>query len=184
MGFIPFTRTTFFFAKGRLWVEQQLWAKRMAHASHDPQKSARPVAKGLVPLYVSLTSSPAEELQSFFGLTGRMGWHRAHEGMALEFHVVSQTRIRVVFGNLNSPRRAFRRRNEGGCLLAQRKWLLPFSLTRDAHQELKAAAQQHCQCRLKHILIANGRQLDLTATLSEAGLREGDSCSLANWLPP
>ncbi|CAJ1437842.1 unnamed protein product, partial [Effrenium voratum] len=38
--------------------------------------------------------------------------------------------------------------------------------------ELKAAAQQKLQRRLK--LIAEGRQLDLTATLSEAGLRDGD----------
>ena len=38
--------------------------------------------------------------------------------------------------------------------------------------ELKAAAQQHFQRRSK--LIAEGRQLDLTATLSEAGLRDGD----------
>ena len=38
--------------------------------------------------------------------------------------------------------------------------------------ELKAAAQQHFQRRLK--LIAKGRQLDLTATLSEAGLQDGD----------
>ena len=39
--------------------------------------------------------------------------------------------------------------------------------------ELKAAAQQHFQRRLK--LTAKGRQLDLTATLSEAGLRDGDA---------
>ena len=38
--------------------------------------------------------------------------------------------------------------------------------------ELRAAAQQHFQRRLK--LTANGRQLDLTATLSEAGLQDGD----------
>ena len=38
--------------------------------------------------------------------------------------------------------------------------------------ELKAAAQQHFQRRLK--LIATGKQLDLSATLSEAGLRDGD----------
>ncbi|CAJ1354794.1 unnamed protein product [Effrenium voratum] len=38
--------------------------------------------------------------------------------------------------------------------------------------ELKAAAQQHFQRRLK--LTSEGRQLDLTATLSEAGLRDGD----------
>ncbi|CAJ1459126.1 unnamed protein product [Effrenium voratum] len=38
--------------------------------------------------------------------------------------------------------------------------------------ELKAAAQKHFQRRLK--LTAKGRQLDLTATLSEAGLRDGD----------
>ena len=38
--------------------------------------------------------------------------------------------------------------------------------------ELKAAAQKHFQRRLK--LTAKGHQLDLTATLSEAGLREGD----------
>ena len=38
--------------------------------------------------------------------------------------------------------------------------------------ELKAAAQQHFQRRLK--LIAEGRQLDLTATLDEAGLQDWD----------
>ena len=38
--------------------------------------------------------------------------------------------------------------------------------------QLKAAAQQHFQRRLK--LIARGRQLDLTASLSEAGLQDGD----------
>ena len=38
--------------------------------------------------------------------------------------------------------------------------------------ELKAAAQQHFQRRLK--LTAKGRQLDLRATLSEAGLQDGD----------
>ena len=38
--------------------------------------------------------------------------------------------------------------------------------------ELKAAAQQHFRRRLK--LIAKGQQLDLTGTLSEAGLRDGD----------
>ncbi|CAJ1413524.1 unnamed protein product [Effrenium voratum] len=38
--------------------------------------------------------------------------------------------------------------------------------------ELKAAAQQHFQHPLK--LIANGQHLDPTATLSEAGLRDGD----------
>ena len=38
--------------------------------------------------------------------------------------------------------------------------------------ELKAAAQQHFKRRLK--LIAIGRQLDSTATLSEAGFRDGD----------
>ena len=39
--------------------------------------------------------------------------------------------------------------------------------------ELKAAAQQHFQRRVK--LTAKGRQLDLKATLSEAGLRDGDA---------
>ena len=39
--------------------------------------------------------------------------------------------------------------------------------------ELKAAAQQHFQRRFK--LTAKGRQLDSTATLSEAGLRDGDA---------
>ena len=38
--------------------------------------------------------------------------------------------------------------------------------------ELKVAAQQHFQRRLKPA--AKGRQLDLKATLSEAGLRDGD----------
>ena len=38
--------------------------------------------------------------------------------------------------------------------------------------ELKAAAQRHFQRRLK--LIAEGRQLDLTATLREVGLEDGD----------
>ena len=38
--------------------------------------------------------------------------------------------------------------------------------------ELKAAAQKHFQRPLK--LIAKGQRLDLTATLSEAGLRAGD----------
>ena len=38
--------------------------------------------------------------------------------------------------------------------------------------ELKVAAQQHFQRRLKRV--ANDRQLDLTATLSEAGLQDGD----------
>ena len=38
--------------------------------------------------------------------------------------------------------------------------------------ELKDAAQKHFQRRLK--LVLTGRQLDLTATLSEAGLRDGD----------
>ena len=38
--------------------------------------------------------------------------------------------------------------------------------------ELKAAAQQHFQRRLQ--LTAKGRQLDVTATLSQAGLRDGD----------
>ena len=38
--------------------------------------------------------------------------------------------------------------------------------------ELKATAQRHFQRLLK--LTANGRQLDFTATLSEAGLRDGD----------
>ncbi|CAJ1342428.1 unnamed protein product, partial [Effrenium voratum] len=38
--------------------------------------------------------------------------------------------------------------------------------------ELKAAAQQHFRRRLK--LIAKGQQLDLTATLSEVGLQDGD----------
>ena len=38
--------------------------------------------------------------------------------------------------------------------------------------ELKATAQQHFQRRLK--LTAKGRQLDLTATLNEAGLQDGD----------
>ena len=37
---------------------------------------------------------------------------------------------------------------------------------------LKAAAQQHFQRRLP--LTAKGQQLDLTATLSAAGLRDGD----------
>ncbi|CAJ1441863.1 unnamed protein product, partial [Effrenium voratum] len=39
--------------------------------------------------------------------------------------------------------------------------------------ELKTVAQQHFQCRLQ--LTAKGRQLDLTATLSEAGLRDGET---------
>ncbi|CAJ1424080.1 unnamed protein product [Effrenium voratum] len=39
-------------------------------------------------------------------------------------------------------------------------------------RELKAAAQQHFQRRLK--LTAKGQQLDLTATVSEAGLGDGD----------
>ena len=38
--------------------------------------------------------------------------------------------------------------------------------------ELKAAAQQHFQRRLT--LAAKGQQLDFTATMSEAGLRDGD----------
>ena len=38
--------------------------------------------------------------------------------------------------------------------------------------ELKNAAQRHFQRRLR--LTAKGRQLDLTATLSEAGLQDGD----------
>ena len=38
--------------------------------------------------------------------------------------------------------------------------------------ELQAAAQQHFRRRLK--LVANGLQLELTATLSEAGLRDAD----------
>ena len=38
--------------------------------------------------------------------------------------------------------------------------------------ELKAAAQRHFQRRLK--LTAKGQLLDLTATLSEAGLQDGD----------
>ena len=38
--------------------------------------------------------------------------------------------------------------------------------------ELKAAVQKHFQQRLK--LTAKGQQLDLTATLNEAGLRDGD----------
>ena len=38
--------------------------------------------------------------------------------------------------------------------------------------ELKAAAQQHFKRRLK--LIASGQQLDLTATVTEARLRDGD----------
>ena len=38
--------------------------------------------------------------------------------------------------------------------------------------ELKAAAQQHFRRRL--LLTAKGQQLDLTATLCEAGLRDGD----------
>ena len=48
--------------------------------------------------------------------------------------------------------------------------------------ELKAAAQHKFQRRLK--LTAEGRQLDLKATLSEAGLRDGDAVvSLPIWLP-
>ena len=43
--------------------------------------------------------------------------------------------------------------------------------------ELKAAAQRHFQRRLK--LTAEGRQLNLTATLSEAGLRDGDVTAVA-----
>ena len=43
--------------------------------------------------------------------------------------------------------------------------------------EVKAAAQQHFQRRLK--LTAKGQQLDLTATLSEAGLRDGDVVAAA-----
>ncbi|CAJ1415183.1 unnamed protein product [Effrenium voratum] len=39
--------------------------------------------------------------------------------------------------------------------------------------ELKAAAQQHFQRRLR-LNTAKGRQLDLTATLSETGLRDGE----------
>ena len=39
-------------------------------------------------------------------------------------------------------------------------------------RELKTSAEQHFQRRLK--LTAKGRQLDLTATLGEAGLRDGD----------
>ncbi|CAJ1415182.1 unnamed protein product [Effrenium voratum] len=39
-------------------------------------------------------------------------------------------------------------------------------------RKLKAAAQQHFRRRLK--LTAKGLQLDLTATVSEAGLRDGD----------
>ena len=47
--------------------------------------------------------------------------------------------------------------------------------------ELKAAAEQHFQRRLK--LIAKGRQLDLTATRTEAGVaRWGDGdCGCAAW---
>ena len=46
--------------------------------------------------------------------------------------------------------------------------------------ELKAAAQQHFQRLLK--LTANGQQLDLMATLSEAGVRDGDVvAALAPW---
>ena len=41
-------------------------------------------------------------------------------------------------------------------------------------RELKTSAEQHFHRRLK--LTAKGRQLDLTATLGEAGW--------ANWLPP
>ena len=39
--------------------------------------------------------------------------------------------------------------------------------------ELKAAAQQHFQRPLK--LIAKGRRLDLTATVSQAGLGDGET---------
>ena len=39
--------------------------------------------------------------------------------------------------------------------------------------ELKAAAQRHFRRRLK--LTAKGRQLELTATLGEAGLQDGDA---------
>ena len=43
--------------------------------------------------------------------------------------------------------------------------------------QLKAAAQQHFQRRLR--LTAKGRQLDLTATLSEAELRDGEVVTAA-----
>ena len=39
--------------------------------------------------------------------------------------------------------------------------------------ELKATVQQHFKRRLK--LVAKGRQLDLTATLTQFGLQDGDS---------
>ena len=45
-------------------------------------------------------------------------------------------------------------------------------LAKSPISELKAAAQQHFQRRLK--LTAKGQQLDLTATMNKAGLRDGD----------
>ena len=47
--------------------------------------------------------------------------------------------------------------------------------------ELKAAAQQHFQRRLK--ITAKGRQLDLAATLSQVGLRDGDVVDAVVQLP-
>ena len=44
-------------------------------------------------------------------------------------------------------------------------------------KELQAAAQQHFERRLK--LIAKGKELDLTLTLSAAGLRDGDVVAAA-----
>ena len=69
-------------------------------------------------------------------------------------------------------RETCRRRHEGGRSLAQWRWLLHGVSAAMPVSELKAAVQQHLQHRLK--LTANGRQLDLTATLSEAGLQDGD----------
>ena len=52
---------------------------------------------------------------------------------------------------------------DGCCIEVSPEWSI---------SKLKAAAQQHFQRPLK--LAAKGRQLDLTATLGEAGLTDGD----------
>ena len=89
---------------------------------------------------------------------------------------VTMLRLRLASGNLNTPRRAFRRRHEGECSLTQRRWLLRSSLTRD-HQRAEGC------CAAFPKLTANGQPLDLTFTLDEAGLRDGDVVDAVVQLP-
>ena len=94
--------------------------------------------------------------------------------VAISFQSHSKSGLRFMSGRFNTRRDT----EESSCAM-QVHVHLPSgdgcSISRSSKRpisELKATAQQHLKRRLK--LTANDRQLNLAATLGEAGLRDGD----------